>query len=477
MRDTGTSCNSLFLRATGRHYLGDGSFRPALNITHLLRLLTELLDPVPDKGKKRVAQDTLSKPPKSKRRRLVPGSDKGNDSQALTYPFVHRYAPPLEGNSRTPILRHTFEIQYTTDYPAHSLEGHFKDDAEWIREEDELRDVLQGLGEHTQQPRVLDLGNVLIEKYHHKLIGISEEYQEDRGEWLFMLPTVEEADPHSFKTDILDLAESLKTYGRASIDASLRLTVIPSGACDSKELPFRLHVDVTVSILIPRIFDPFGGYKGVTKKTSDSLESTQRQLLCFAYAKPTPSTFQGLVSIPFFYSILGPASTLSSECAIEAVQPEELLPTLLPFQRRSAAWLLEREGKTITSSGDIIPKTKTSEYSFWETLEEGDESFQFNRLTGQVIPASEIAEDSEPVFGGILAEEPGMRSKHISISPPYNEHLSGLGKTLEIISLILLNPAPPDRNPAQQIRWDPVARLEVKALKARHTFTSVDTHF
>ncbi|KAK0216540.1 SNF2 family N-terminal domain-containing protein [Armillaria nabsnona] len=447
MRDTGTSCHSLFLRATGRHYLGDGSFRTALNITHLLRLLTELLDPVPDKGKKRVAQDTLSKHPKPKRRRLVPGSDKGNDSQVLTYPFVHRYTPLLEGNTRTPIFRHTFEIQYTTDYPAHSLEGHFKDDAEWIREEDELRDVLQGLGEHIQQPRVLDLGNVLIEKYHRKLIGISEEYQEDRGEWLFMLPTVEEADPHSFKTDILELAESLKTYGRVSIDASLRLTVIPSDACDSKELPFRLHVDVTVSILIPRIFDPFGGYKGVTKKTSDSLESTRRQLLRFAYAKPTPSTFQGLVSIPFFYSILGPAPTLPSECAIEAVQPEELLPTLLPFQRRSVAWLLEREGKTITSSGDIIPKTKTSEYSFWETLEEDDESFQFNRLTGQVIPASEIAEDSEPVFGGILAEEPG------------------LGKTLEIISLILLNPAPPDRNPAQQIRWDPVARLEVKAIK------------
>ncbi|KAK0502526.1 SNF2 family N-terminal domain-containing protein [Armillaria luteobubalina] len=437
MRDTGTSCHSLFLRATGRHYLGDGSFRPALNITHLLRLLTELLAPVPDKGKKRVAQDTLPRSPKFKRRRLMSGSGKENDSQTLAYPFVQRYAPPLEGNTHTPILRHTFEIQYTTNQPAYSLEGHFQDDADWIREEDELRDVLQGLGEHTQQPQALDLGHVLIEKYHHKFIGVSEEYQEDRGEWLFMLPTIEEDDPCSFKTDILELADSLKTHGRVSIDASLRLT----------ELPFRLHVDVTVSILIPRIFDPFGGYKGVTKKTSDSLESTQRQLLHFAYAKPTPSSFQGLVSIPFFYSILGPASSLPSESAIEAVQPEELLPILLPFQRRSVAWLLEREGKAITSSGDIIPKTKRSEYSFWETIEESDESFQFNCLTGQVIPASEITEDCEPVFGGILAEEPG------------------LGKTLEIISLILLNPAAPDRNSAQQIRWDPVARLEVKTIK------------
>ncbi|KAG7442066.1 uncharacterized protein BT62DRAFT_982607 [Guyanagaster necrorhizus] len=443
MRDTGTSCHSLFLRATGRHYIGGGSFRPALNINRLLKLLAELpvsdASPlVSDKGKKRVAPNILSRFPNTKRRKLEPGSDKEN---GVAYPSVHPYAPPLEGNTRTPILRHAFEIQYTTDYPTHLLKDHFSDDAEWIREEDELRDVLQGLGEHIQEPRELDLGHVIIDKYHGKLIGLSEEYQEDRGGWLFMLPTVgatQDADPHSFKTDILELANSLKTYGRASVDASLRLTVLPSGVCDPKDLPFRLHVNVTVFILTPGIFNPFGGYKVATRK---------KQLLCFAYPKPPPSTFQGVVSIPFFYSILGPAPALPSDRAIKAVQPEELLPTLLPFQRRSVAWLLEREGKTVTPSGDIISKSNTSEYSFWETIQAGDESLQFNRLTGQVIPTPETVKDSGPVFGGILAEEPG------------------LGKTLEIISLILLNPAPPDRNPAQQVRWDPMAKLEVKAIK------------
>ncbi|KAK0200494.1 SNF2 family N-terminal domain-containing protein [Desarmillaria ectypa] len=453
MRDTGTSCHCLFLRATGRYYLGDGTFRPALNVSHLLRLLAELSDaspPIPDKGKKRVAQDTFANSLNSKRRKLALGSNKENGVEVLAYPTIHPYMPPIEGNTHTPILRHAFEIQYTTDYPAHPLKDHFNDDAEWICEEDELRDVLQGLGEHIQEPLVLDLGHVLIATYHGRFIGVSEEYQEDREGWLFMLPTVgatQDADPRSFNTDVLVVANSLKTYGRVSVDTSLRLTVLPSGICDSKDLPFRLHVDVTVSILTPGIFGPFGGYKGAARKTTELLESAQRELLRFASPKPPPSTFQGVVSIPFFYSILGPAPALPSDRALEAVQPEELLPTLLPFQRRSVAWLLEREGKTVTPSGDIIPKANTSEYSFWETIQAGCEPFQFNRLTGQVVPTSEAVVDSMPVFGGILAEEPG------------------LGKTLEIISLILLNPAPPDRNPAQQVRWDPITRLEVKAIK------------
>ena len=50
------------------------------------------------------------------------------------------------------------------------------------------------------------------------------------------------------------------------------------------------------------------------------------------------------------------------------------------------------------------------------------------------------------LFGGILAEEPG------------------LGKTVEMITLILLNPAPPGYNPTST-RWDPQPSLEIKAVK------------
>ncbi|KAG6880635.1 hypothetical protein C0992_003235, partial [Termitomyces sp. T32_za158] len=66
-----------------------------------------------------------------------------------------------------------------------------------------------------------------------------------------------------------------------------------------------------------------------------------------------------------------------------------------------------------------------------------------NRLSGAL---SDSFPEICPALGGILAEEPG------------------LGKTLESISLILLNPAPPERNPTMT-KWDPEARLEVKAIK------------
>lgn len=41
---------------------------------------------------------------------------------------------------------------------------------------------------------------------------------------------------------------------------------------------------------------------------------------------------------------------------------------------------------------------------------------------------------------------------------------SSLGKTLEVISLLLLNPASPERTP-QLTRWDPEAKVQVKAVK------------
>ncbi|KAF9023793.1 hypothetical protein BDZ89DRAFT_1069602 [Hymenopellis radicata] len=126
------------------------------------------------------------------------------------------------------------------------------------------------------------------------------------------------------------------------------------------------------------------------------------------------------------------------------IQPTELLPTLLPFQRRSLAWLLGREGKTVSPTGEVISKEDDSEYTFWHRVDVGNSSFYFNRFTGEVAKSYS---HTSPARGGILAEEPG------------------LGKTLEIISLILSNPASPERNPVDQVVWDPVAEINVKGIK------------
>ncbi|KAJ7918695.1 SNF2 family N-terminal domain-containing protein [Mycena leptocephala] len=184
---------------------------------------------------------------------------------------------------------------------------------------------------------------------------------------------------------------------------------------DPGYFPFTLRVKVTVS-LTPAIYEPLR----ILRNTWTTIEDSQRRLLQFLYpdAALMPDS-ETVTNIPFFYSILGPAPHVQNPAADNAMQPQMLLPTLLPFQRRSVAWLLDREGKMVTPNGQVVEKPAD---------QEGNRVFFMHRLTA------------------ILAEEPG------------------LGKTLEIISLILLNPASPDRHPGIK-RWDPEANVEVKAVK------------
>ncbi|KAJ6581273.1 SNF2 family N-terminal domain-containing protein [Mycena capillaripes] len=207
---------------------------------------------------------------------------------------------------------------------------------------------------------------------------------------------------------------------------------------DAGNFPFTLQIQVTIS-LTPSIYEPIG-------RSKTKIEDAQRRLFQFLYPDATllPNS-ETVTNIPFFYSILGPAPHIQHPAADREMQPDALLPTLLPFQRRSVAWLLDREGKMITPNGQISEKPADDrQFSFWERIEEGNgKVFFINRLSGNIAPTP----PDEPVaLGAILAEEPG------------------LGKTLEIISLILLNPASSDRHPGVK-RWDPEADVEVKAVK------------
>jgi E3 ubiquitin-protein ligase SHPRH len=350
-------------------------------------------------------------------------------------------------------LSHTFEINYNNSIPQDPTPGYFvtgKSYKDWVSDEQNLEETLELLGSVCESGE-FDLGTISLAEHSGRLVIVSEALQKrnDDAQWLSLLPTLLDelewdslgliTDRHSKPNhDIFVACNDLQKAGRVVINGHLTLVMLPEA--DPGYFPFTLRVKVTVS-LTPAIYEPLR----ILRNTWTTIEDSQRRLLQFLYpdAALMPDS-ETVTNIPFFYSILGPAPHVQNPAADNAMQPQMLLPTLLPFQRRSVAWLLDREGKMVTPNGQVVEKpADRGNFSFWERIEEGNRVFFMHRLTGNLALTSP---DESPALGAILAEEPG------------------LGKTLEIISLILLNPASPDRHPGIK-RWDPEANVEVKAVK------------
>lgn len=453
------------------------TFRPMLNLAQLKELI---LISTPDdtsetvwKGKKRSASPRSNGKRPSKRARTSTGSVHNHDkddsesssSETLTPPTlsgVDGSYPQLKYNKAffrspaetVPIIRHLLEIQYTG---ATNADNNEEGDCNggWKSEEEEFRAALVDLSSGFSEPRIIDLGGARLVEYDGHLVGVSDVLTRHTKEdgWLFLAPALTEGIDHdaldlssSTVADLLLASDFLRLADKVSLNARLRAVILPSGPCDSNadDLPFRFQVELNIGLCLPQFFAPFSGK--VNKKHVTLVEDAQRCLLHFAYGTnipPPPPSFEGATNMSYFYSILGPAPSLESKLAEDAMQPVLLNPTLLPFQRRSVGWLLNREGKAVTQSGAIVLKTSSNEFSFWDTIEEGNHTWYYNRLSGVLSTTPPSVSAS---LGGILAEEPG------------------LGKTLETIAMILLNPAPEDRNPTLT-RWDPEARLQVKAIK------------
>ncbi|CAO1631942.1 unnamed protein product [Sympodiomycopsis kandeliae] len=147
------------------------------------------------------------------------------------------------------------------------------------------------------------------------------------------------------------------------------------------------------------------------------------------------------------YSVLSPAQVDGTP---DLLQPPDLFPTLLPFQRRSTAFLLGREGRKVTHDtlvdlhdAEMTSSGLNSLGTWWYRIHDG---LYYNCLTGAFTTKIE-ATRYDCISGALLAEE------------------MGLGKTVEILALTLLNAAP-RRRISQPAYEDPTSEVMVKPVKA-----------
>ncbi|EJT97111.1 hypothetical protein DACRYDRAFT_119591 [Dacryopinax primogenitus] len=186
-------------------------------------------------------------------------------------------------------------------------------------------------------------------------------------------------------------------------------------------------------------------------------QEAQRLLLSHVFSPPPgPPNYPGSTNIHWFYELLGPAPDLP-EGEEARYQPEKLDANLLPFQRRSVAWLLQREGVLLppTSHGSSIPPVEDACFLYQRALSPfvpAEKELWFSPLMGSLLPSppSDLAirAGADGIIGGMLSEE------------------MGLGKTLECLALILLSPPPVSRGP-ETVRAQMVYDLSGEARETR----------
>lgn len=129
------------------------------------------------------------------------------------------------------------------------------------------------------------------------------------------------------------------------------------------------------------------------------------------------------VDTSLVYQNLRPASV----DAPDAIQPAELGSTLLPFQKRSTAFVLGREGMALASTDGLVQSERVMGHDGYSDLglwwEQVGVDLYYNWIEARFVrdPKLTLLSDCK---GAMLAEE------------------MGLGKTVEAVALMLLNPDP-----------------------------------
>ncbi|KAH7882755.1 SNF2 family N-terminal domain-containing protein [Phlebopus sp. FC_14] len=508
---------SYYWPSDGWHQGGMQEFRPALNITTLISIILCATNEEGMQGKEKEydlqshyrarykRRRSLSPPSRrDKRRRLHEGDpnvnsrsssageeleEEGNLDHKQVYPAFWeslseeaREPRFREDASFLPIYEYSVDLQYTRSMESiENVEDYLDDRAAkrlgWLREEEELLELIETRRQDASLPLDVNLGKFWMTRYRDRLLALSgkpetppnlfpETIKNLSERWLLLLPHMPWPDGISVDDlELYDLQSSpmhnnflvacavLQLHNLARVDTNLRLRILPKDNSNlTDKLPFRLQANIIISLPVPDIYYPLESR--LSQRKLNELDGLQRRLIACAsgtaLGRHLVPNYQenGDASIPFFLNVLRPAPPLPEGVTYESLQPDGLIPALLPFQRRSVSWMLEREGKRLTSDGTVTPlvqmpgEDSTTLPLFWERIVIGGQIHFYSRLTGTV---SRNPPGPDTALGGILAEEPG------------------LGKTLECIALILLNPAPA-RNPSNE-RWDPEAELHVKEIK------------
>jgi hypothetical protein len=372
---------------------------------------------------------------------------------------------PCPPNESIPVLHHEFDLQYSKEHQEASYVKQISDnEAEengLISSEESLVDFLRNDYASFTEPITLDCGDVLINSYgeHGGTVDAKPSHLEEQGTGfcdIFVVPSLNaeniESGGHLFSW-VDALTRCTVSPPPMEVTAGLRMVVSPLTSWDDTlhTLPFRLVVDVVLSFRFPSIFQPPPYLRKGQSRIE--IENARRGLLHLAFPPaPLPETlstsFHGRIDVPFLYSVVQPARELLHESMDKFLQPQDLLPRLLPFQRRTVCWMLSREEKAFGPTGELTPMaTAAAELPvLWRrvTVQQDDEqlTWYYHRLTGTLTPERP---SPRTVLGGILAEEPG------------------LGKTLECIALILLNPS--IGRSISQARWDSEANLNIREIQ------------
>lgn len=368
-------------------------------------------------------------------------------------------------NESIPVLHHQFDLQYSKERQEvyRSVQLISDNEAEengLISSEESLLDFLRSVYASFSEPITLDCGDVLINSYgeYGGTVDANPSHIEEQRTGfcnIFLVPSLHAENIES-GGHLLSWVDALTrcpvNQPAIEVTAGLRMVVSPLTSWDDtlQTLPFRLVVDVVLSFRSPSIFQPPPYRKGQSRI---EIENSRRGLFHLAFPpSPLPETlstsFRGGIDVPFLYAVVQPARELLHESMDKFLQPQALLPRLLPFQRRTVCWMLSREGKAFGPNGELTPMAiDAAELPvLWRrvTIQRDDEelTWYYHRLTGTLTPERP---SPQTVLGGILAEEPG------------------LGKTLECIALILLNPS--IERSISHTRWDSEANLNIREIR------------